>query len=100
MPKRLTEAQVEQYKASGYLFPLAAFGAPEVARFREGLDAVERREGGKLSMRTNQKPHLLLPWLNDLMRAAPILDAVEDVIGPNILAWATGFFYKRPHDGK
>src|SRR3984885_748281 len=40
------------------------------------------------------KPHLLLTWLNDLIRHPRILDAVEDVIGPDILCWGTTFFTK------
>jgi ectoine hydroxylase-related dioxygenase (phytanoyl-CoA dioxygenase family) len=44
------------------------------------------------------KPHLLFTWLNDLIRHPRILDAVEDVIGPDILCWSTGFFIKNARD--
>ena len=40
------------------------------------------------------KCHLPFKWLNDLVRSPRILDAVEDVLGPNILCWGTGFFQK------
>ena len=40
------------------------------------------------------KPHLLFTWLNELIRHPRILDAVEDVIGPDILCWGTSFFIK------
>ena len=40
------------------------------------------------------KPHLLFTWLNDLIRHPRILDAVEDIIGPDILCWGTSFFTK------
>ena len=44
-----------------------------------------------------QKPHLLFTWLDELVRASR-LDAVESLIGPDILGWASGFFTKEPHD--
>ncbi|HEX4171254.1 MAG TPA: phytanoyl-CoA dioxygenase family protein, partial [Acetobacteraceae bacterium] len=37
---------------------------------------------------------LLFTWLNDLIRHPRILDAVEDIIGPDILCWGTSFFIK------
>ena len=37
------------------------------------------------------------PWFNDLIRHPRILDAIEDVIGPNILVWTSTFFIKEPH---
>ena len=37
------------------------------------------------------------PWFNALIRHPKILDAVEDVIGPNILVWTSTFFIKEPH---
>jgi ectoine hydroxylase-related dioxygenase (phytanoyl-CoA dioxygenase family) len=61
---------------------------------RAKLDEFEQREGGKISARTNRKPHLLLPSLNEVIRHPRILDAVEDVIGQNILCWGSGFFAK------
>jgi ectoine hydroxylase-related dioxygenase (phytanoyl-CoA dioxygenase family) len=45
-----------------------------------------------------QKPHLLFTWLDELVRDDAVLDAVEGVIGPDILCWASGFFTKEAHD--
>jgi ectoine hydroxylase-related dioxygenase (phytanoyl-CoA dioxygenase family) len=98
MPKVLSEAQVQKYRRDGYVFPMRAFSAEEAALAEKRLKAIEAREGGAMSHRTNMKPHLLVPWLNDLIRHPRILDAVEDVIGPNILAWSSGFFTKGSHD--
>ena len=36
------------------------------------------------------------PWFNDLIRHPRILDAIEDVIGANILVWTSTFFIKEP----
>lgn len=94
MPKLLTEDQVAAYRRDGYLSPLRAMDPNEMAVLRAQYDTLCAREGGALSKRTNQKPHLLVTWLDELVRHPRILDAVEDVIGPNILCWASGFFHK------
>jgi hypothetical protein len=44
----------------------------------------------------NRKPHLLVTWLNLLIRDARILDPVADILGPDILCWGSGFFIKNP----
>jgi ectoine hydroxylase-related dioxygenase (phytanoyl-CoA dioxygenase family) len=46
----------------------------------------------------NQKPHLLFPWIHDIVTHAAILDAVESVIGPDILCWGSQFFIKGAGD--
>ena len=98
MTKALSDQQIEQYYRDGCLFPLSAISPSEVAKLRAKLAELEQREGGKISARTNRKPHLLLPWLNEVIRHPRILDAVEDVIGPNILCWGSGFFAKAVND--
>ena len=40
------------------------------------------------------KTHLLFTWADELVHHPEILDAVEDVIGPDILCWTTNFFIK------
>ena len=44
------------------------------------------------------KPHLYLTFLNELIRHPRILDAVEDVLGPNLFCWSSTFFIKEPAD--
>jgi non-heme Fe2+,alpha-ketoglutarate-dependent halogenase len=98
MPKKLSAAQVEAYRRDGYVFPLAAFPASEIAACKQRLDVIMAAEGGVLSRRTNQKPHLLFPWLADMIRHPSIVDAVEDILGPDILVWGSGFFHKPARD--
>jgi non-heme Fe2+,alpha-ketoglutarate-dependent halogenase len=95
---RLSEQQVEQFQRDGVLFPLDAYERGEIEGLRRKLEALAQAEGGKLSRGTNQKPHMLLPWLADTVREPRILDAVEGVLGPNLLCWASGFFWKQPQD--
>jgi non-haem Fe2+, alpha-ketoglutarate-dependent halogenase len=100
MSHHLSAAQAAAYQRDGFLSPLPAFSADEAAGFLAGLEAMEAADGGKLSFASNQKPHIIHPWLAELVRRPEILDAVESVIGPDILLWGAGFFAKTPRDGK
>jgi hypothetical protein len=94
MGKRLTAGGIQQYRDAGYYFPIPVLPTAEAARCRERLESVERDLGGPLRGIYRLKPHLLLTWLADLVRHPAILDAVEDVIGPDILCWNSSFFTK------
>ncbi|WP_050384449.1 hypothetical protein [Bradyrhizobium pachyrhizi] len=86
MPKILSEAQVEQYRSQGFVCPVDALSAEEASEFLARMEDLESREPN-LRARSKIKPHLLMMWLNDLMRNSNILDAVEDVLGLDIMAW-------------
>lgn len=100
MPKRLTAAQIRDYRANGYLYPLDALSAAEVARYREALRKTEEHLGGPL-MAIDRKYrgnlHFLCRWVDELARTPAILDAVEDLLGPDILLYTSRFFIKEPH---
>ena len=98
MRKTLTEHQLGEYQQDGFLFPFPVLSDSEVATLRARLEDLEIREGGRLPPRINRKPHLLLTWLNELIRHPRILDPVADILGPNLLCWGSGFFTKNPHD--
>lgn len=98
MGKALNQNQTEAYRQEGFLFPLPVLSDTEIAGLRSKLEELEMQHGGKLPARINRKPHLLLTWLNELIRHPRILDAVEDILGPNILCWGSGFFIKNAND--
>ncbi len=93
MPKHLTDAQVTHFKSDGYLCPLRVVDTAEAQKMRDHLEAFES-ERGALKGSVRFKSHLLFKWLNDLMRTPVLLDAVEDLIGPNILVWSTDWWIK------
>jgi non-heme Fe2+,alpha-ketoglutarate-dependent halogenase len=98
MCMRLSAAQIRQYHEQGYLCPIRVLPAAEAAAYRARLEAAEAANGGPFTGAMKQKPHLLFTWLDGLVRHPKVLDAVEGVIGPNILCWASGFFTKEAHD--
>jgi phytanoyl-CoA dioxygenase PhyH len=91
--KSLTEAAVRRYRDLGYHAPVPALTAREAHELRHKLETYEAG-AGVLSGSLRHKPHLLFTWLNDLVHHPCILDAVEDIIGPDILCWGTSFFIK------
>jgi hypothetical protein len=95
--QRLTEDLVRQYRDTGYLSPIRALSTAEAAQMRAKLEGFEA-DAGPLAGKLRQKSHLLFTWLNDLIRHPRILDAVEDIIGPDILCWGTSFFIKEPRN--
>jgi len=94
MPKLLTDAQVETYRRKGYLAPVRVMGEDEARTIRSALETIEAGLGGPLKGDVRHKPHLLFPVLADLVRHPVILDAIEDVLGPDILCWSSNFFIK------
>ena len=100
MPKVLTTEQVSHYHRDGYLFPVPALSEAEALRNFSLLEMFEKELGGRLSDvggASRFKNHLLLTWVNDLVRHPGILDAVEDIIGPDILCYTSTFFVKEPN---
>src|SRR5574340_574935 len=98
MPKLLTPEQCEQYRNLGYVAPIRIMPAAQALALRERLESFERSQGAPLQGAMRHKTHLLFAWLNDLVRHERILDAVEDLYGPNLLCWTTNFFVKEAHD--
>lgn len=99
MPKSLSPEQVRQFEDQGYFGPVQMVPPVEMARIRERLEAFENAHPeavGKLF----QGPHLLFPWLFDMLHAPGLLDALEDLLGPDLLCVQSGFRIKEPHDGR
>ena len=98
MPTALSREQVERYRRDGILFPVPALSADEVARFRAGYMDLEARLGGKPSAQQLSQTHLHFRWAFDLATYPAVLDAVEDVLGPDIMVWTVSIFPKQPRD--
>ena len=96
MPKALTEAQIDCYRENGFVTPFHALTTDEAAAARTKLEAHEADMGSTLGPLHRSKSHLLFTWVDEIMRHSPLLDAVEDLIGPNILCWNTIFWIKEP----
>ena len=99
MPASLSPAQVEQYRRDGFLYPVDCLTPAEVAYFRGRLEDFEHAQGdtfGKLPDLVRSKSHLLFTWMDALVRHPKVLDAVESIIGPDILIYHLTSWLKEP----
>lgn len=96
--KSLSPAALEQFRRDGYFHPVRVLSQQRARELREKLEAYERASGMPLQGAQRHKTHLLFTWLWDLVFEPTILDAVQDILGPNLLCWSASFFVKEAHD--
>src|SRR3954469_5249106 len=92
--KALTQQQVEQYWRDGFVPKIRVMSREDAERARAALEDYEQRTGGPLRGNLRHKAHLLFPFLSEIVRNARVLDAIEDLYGPDLLCWTTNFFIK------
>ena len=98
MPKILTQSQIDTFWREGCVFPVRVMSEARALEIRARLEAFERETGGPLKGALRHKSHLLFTWLADLVRNEKIVDAIEDLYGPNLLCWTTNFFIKEANN--
>ena len=98
MPKLLSPAQVEAFDREGFVAPVRAISAERALYYRRKLEAFENTYPND-RLKLDQKAHMICPWVDDMIREPGILDATQDLIGPDILCWGTSLRAKQP-DGK
>ncbi len=95
--KALTEQQVRDYRQNGFLFPIPVLTPAEAAEGINHIYRLEERIGTQLSKahkKYRSGSYTFLPWVEAMCRHPRVLDAVEDVIGPDILVFWGTFFIK------
>lgn len=96
----LTPAQVAFYAANGYVAPVRVLGTEAASGYRARVDRFIDESGGLVAARSvvRTKAHLRCPAILELVRLPAILDAVTDLIGPNVLCRSVSVFFKEPGD--
>ena len=87
----------------GFVAPIAVFPTTRAAGYRAALEAYEARVRDRsaeevLFTLSRFKPHLLFTWRDEICHEPVLLDAVEDLIGPNLLIYSAAFFTKNTGD--
>lgn len=98
MSAMLNEEQIARFDEEGYITPLRAVSREHAHEFRERLEMLETQLGREAEGFLKIKAHLASPWMTDLARHPRIVDAVEALIGPDILLTGSSFFAKNAHD--
>ena len=98
MPKILSQFQIDTFWRDGCVFPIRVMSAADAIEIRRRLEEFEGETGGPLKGALRHKSHLLFTWLAELVRNNHILDAIEDLYGPNLFCWTTNFFIKEANN--
>jgi hypothetical protein len=94
----LAAEQRSRFHEDGIVFPIRAFSADEADEYRRDCDRLEALLGGRPRTVEVRQMHLHFPWAYQLATRPRLLDAVEDLLGPDLLIWATELFAKHPDD--
>jgi non-heme Fe2+,alpha-ketoglutarate-dependent halogenase len=98
MPKVLSSERVREYQQDGLVFPVPVLSAAEVETARAALAGLAAALGGHAEIKRLRHLQLFHRWARDLALHPRVLDAVEDVLGPDILVHSSTMFWKRAHD--
>jgi ectoine hydroxylase-related dioxygenase (phytanoyl-CoA dioxygenase family) len=97
--ERLTQEQVEQYHALGYVKGFRVFTDDEVARFQAEYEKLVRLLPPGKNINFVNWWHKRNRFLYDLCMDDRLLDFAEQILGPNFFLWGSHFFVKEPGDG-
>jgi Phytanoyl-CoA dioxygenase (PhyH) len=102
-PSRLTDEVERQFEKNGYLFPIGVFERAEAERYLANFMDYQFQNQARLEALSPKdkyqvfsETHYVLRWVYEIVSHPKVLDAVESLLGPNLLVWATDWFVKMP----
>jgi hypothetical protein len=98
MGLKLTDAQIETFHRDGFVAPIDVFFEEDALRLRAELEAAEAKWPEAFEGAARNNAHLNLTCLDEIVHNSTLVDAVQDIIGPDILNYGTVLFIKEPHD--
>jgi hypothetical protein len=99
---RLTDEQQKAYWNDGYLFPIEVADLSQAKRWRSALEKIEHvwlDNGLKLPLNTYKRVNaqVVMPLACEIGLHGPILDAVEGILGPDVMLYSVEFLTKEAH---
>ena len=95
---RLTAKPLKHYKNKGYVSPVNALTLSEAKEIRDEIEKIEKDWPSALEGINRNYIHLISPIFNKVCLNKNILDAVQSIIGKNILICGTTLFIKNPNE--
>ena len=92
----LNSNQQKQYNEEGYVAPLDILTKEEALEARNEIELIEKEMPNEIDKSGRYNVHLISPKLDAIVHNSKILDAVESIIGKNILVCSTTLFIKNP----
>jgi len=93
----LTSAQLKQYEENGYVAPVDVLSKEEANEVKDEIELIEKKWPNELEGLGRNYIHLISPVFDKVCNNTKILDAVENLIGKNILICGTTLFVKNPN---
>jgi len=94
----LSKSEINQYNEKGYLAPIDALTKDEANEVKDEIEFIENKWSNELEGLGRNYVHLISPIFDKVVHNSKILDAVESIIGKNILACGTTLFIKDPDE--
>ena len=92
----LSQEQINQYQEDGYIAPINVLSRYEADEIRVEIELIEKNWPNELEGLGRNYIHLISPVFDKISHNPKILDAVESIIGKNILVCGTTLFIKNP----
>lgn len=94
MANLLPAAAIRQYADNGFVAPVAGLSRDDAENYRRRLEQASTTDAELARRVLKMKSHLVFGCLDELVRLPSILDAVESILGPDILVWTSSLFAK------
>ena len=94
----LSSNQLKQYKDEGFVSPINIFSKDKAKEIRNEIELIENKMPKELKNSGRYNAHLISPLLDEVTHNSKILDAVQSLIGKNILVCGTTLFIKNPYE--
>ena len=94
----LSSNQLKQYEDKGFVSPINIFSKDKANEIRNEIELIENKMPGELEKSGRYNAHLISPLLDEVAHNPKILDAVQSLIGKNILICGTTLFIKNPNE--
>ena len=95
---KLSEQQIKFYDEKGYIAPIDVLSKHEANQIRQEIETIEKKWPNALEGIGRNYVHLVSPVFNKVCLNNKILDAVESIIGKNILICGTTLFIKNANE--
>lgn len=92
----LSRAQIDGFARDGFVSGIPALSSDEVRLFRDTAEAFERTHPAEARWAFDIKSNLVFDWVYENGRHPRILDAVADLLGPDLLLTNSIFRIKEP----
>tara|TARA_B100001123_G_scaffold79903_1_gene90721 strand:+ start:426 stop:1253 length:828 start_codon:yes stop_codon:yes gene_type:complete len=94
--KSLSAEQLKKYEDHGFVSPIDVLSSKEATKIKEEIEYIEKKWPNELVGLGRNNVHYISPVFDQVCHNSKILDAVESIIGKDILVGGTTLFIKDP----